>query len=212
MSSSVSWFHVLFSSALKKCDGVKGYVIVDSTTNWMWLKDSQKHTIRKGMIGPELVRSIVLLQSVKIAGYCITIVDQIVQNTATSSSESSSKESQEVTTVAKVANDAQPITAGALSIPPAIEPESSSPELPELDSQLRKVMKPHQIAGYDFIVKNLCANVRTVKSTSSSDTEAAHIRRSGGAILADDVGTGKVSCLERYAVLLCYIVLCCRLY
>jgi hypothetical protein len=65
-----------------------GHLIITRSSGWMWLKDSKRVTIRKGTVGPDIMRGIVVCGMVKCAGYDIKILSDTSVNACDSQDQS----------------------------------------------------------------------------------------------------------------------------
>jgi hypothetical protein len=57
-----------------------GHLIITRSSGWMWLKDIKRVTIRKGTVGPDIMKGIVVCGMVKCAGYDIKILSDTSVN------------------------------------------------------------------------------------------------------------------------------------
>ena len=187
----------------------KGTLITTPETNWIWLKDANKVTIRKGVVSAGVMASIREGAVITAAGFEIRVAQQF-------------EEVLNVTTAAAVK--------GPVGPPPKAEPGSAQKEnlfaqhvpapkdtepprdaRPSLDPALSAVMRPHQLSAATFLLARLLGEEVTADSvdaqaqseaTSSSSSSSMSADATSadatvikvlttGAILADDMGTGK---------------------
>jgi hypothetical protein len=155
-----------------------GLLIACEKTLWVWLKNSSNVTIKKGAVSIDFITSLELGKSFPCLGYLVTIVK-----------ERESRESKEDVHNSEGISTRSVVSATAIeSSTTQIVSETDTIPLSrraQLDHCLLRVMKPHQIQAATFILKRLLDDNESDNNTSN------HSIPQTGAILADDVGTGK---------------------
>lgn len=196
------------SGAKRVC---KGTLITTPETNWIWLKDANKVTIRKGVVSAGVMASIREGAVITAAGFEIHVGQQF-------------EEVLNVTTAAAVKAPVGPppkAESGSAqkenlfaqhSVPAPKDTEPPRDARPSLDPALSAVMRPHQISAATFLLARLLGEEVTADSVDAQEQSEAPPSSSSssllsadatsadaavikvlttGAILADDMGTGK---------------------
>lgn len=162
-------YNVAIESSIKDKVSESGYLIACEKTSWIWLKNEASITIRKGQIPKALFCTIKSGLRFPCGSYMVTVLKEKGRTTNTAS-DSFIKKDDPSTAEVKSSSESNV----------KIEMQSTSSKvLPSLDSVLIRSMKPHQIEAANFILKRF------------NDLILPNHLPETGAILADDVGTGK---------------------
>jgi hypothetical protein len=149
----------------------EGYLLHSSDLSWVWLKDRQKKTVRKGKVGPNFCKQLICGTTIRVADFSIKILKEWSEcdypqhredNRDIANASSTSRTDKNETT--------------------CLAPEPIVHGIALLDPVLMRVMRPYQIEAANFILKRL--------QDCRGENSGADIPLTG-AILADDMGTGK---------------------
>ena len=185
-----------------------GFLITSPSTGWIWLKDATKVTIKKGTIRPEIMAAIVVGATVSCAGCELKIIKDL--STTPAPLTSSSSRSSSSNSAAMVENipvgPPNSLDEQSLKRKAASSSSSSSDDVVGDDARTKKhttgvsvdplldaVMRPHQKEAAAFLISKLQGDAASMVAPAAAEQEVDHIPTLPwtGAILADDMGTGK---------------------
>ena len=165
-------FEIRFREYAEFSSWQAGYLLMDKASRWVWVKNKSKATIKKVIVSAEQMNAILNRKSnMRAAGYLINFN---VENLNSSNDASNDKTNEIHVPVANISTPSEKMPYRSNSI------DRPSPVIENgLDHILLKLLKPHQLKAFEFITERLFAEV------------AASSLPWTGAILADDMGTGK---------------------
>jgi hypothetical protein len=150
-------------------DPKAGYLIYDQKTMWVWLKDKNKATIRKGAVAVDFVEELVVGKTISCAGYSIIILSEVLIPTKSTCQESALTNA---LTEPAIEDIVHPL--------PLSRNQENSTKRVFLDPSLMRVMRKYQIEAAEFLLRRL----------QNANDQPNSIPLTG-AILADEMGTGK---------------------
>lgn len=181
-----------------------GFLITTVESGWMWLKDANKVTLRKGVVSAQIMSSICEAASIVAAGYDIRIikaVDKTLSVTTAAPKKSNDVEKENSSIPSSVppssASDAEAHSTSSLPAPTATletTDRDPAPPRPSLDQSLISSMRPHQVTAANFLLARLLGedvNDEPAIPTTTRPPISSMRLLTTGAILADDMGTGK---------------------
>ena len=130
-----------------------GSIITTPETGWMWLKDADKVTLRKGQVSAAIMDSIREGASITAAGFEIRILKQIdkplsVTTVAPPPKKSAAEKENEI-------REIQQQRAREREAAAAQEALDKRPTRPSIDPALLAVMRPHQVSAASFLLARL---------------------------------------------------------
>jgi len=182
---------------------VKGTLIYCSDTHWVWLKDKRKETVRKGKVTESFVSKLTVGSDLSVAGYVIRIVKErsVSSNGTHAPTDSASREMScgdcslnqtardgahtEVACEDRSLNSGDAYQRNGVDEQFRMHEHVSEKRSVQLDPVLMRVMRPYQIEAAHFILRRLQGDGRQDPLETTNDIPVT------GAILADDMGTGK---------------------
>ncbi len=162
----------------------KGSLIICLKSKWVWLKNDKKETIRKGAVSEEFLKDLLVVASapragsfIDVAGYSIEILNEKEKKVLPNNTKENS-----INTSNVVSTDDLP---GNIQTDPILSVAAQ----PQLDHVLMRSMKVHQIEAAKFILNRLLDDPAGAAKDNRA-VSCSHIPLTG-AVLADDMGTGK---------------------
>ena len=155
-----------------------GYLLLSMEENWVWLKNESKLTVRKGKVGPDFITQLVCGSTIRVADYSIKVLKDVSKNKY--------NEEKQTDSTRTVSTPADQTDAGTGSCTSITGSDSRNRPMPTstiafLDPVLMRSMRPYQIQAAEFLLRRL----QDVDGTSTTGIPLT------GAVLADDMGTGK---------------------
>lgn len=162
----------LVSFSQTKTSYTQGYLVHSTDLSWVWLKDRQKKTVRKGKVGPDFCSQLICGAVIRVAGFTIKVVKEWAERECTQTKEDKTEKMS-----VDFMSNCNPNT------PASQNPDVITHSIALLDPVLMRVMRPYQIEAANFILRRL-------QDTKGEEGKNASVPLTG-AILADDMGTGK---------------------
>lgn len=163
-----------------------GFLIAQPSSGWLWLKNRQKQTVNKGKVGDDVMKLITAERNSKkimVGGFDIIIQEEIARKIV-------DVENSAVCNQATTIDEDQPILKKSkqevvINNPIVVETG------PSIDPVLEKVMRPHQLYGAKFLLDKLLGVHNNRERTDIERSLCIDLSIVTGAILADEMGTGK---------------------
>ena len=178
-------------------DSYDGFLKIIPSNGWTWLQNSKKETIRKGVFPKDIRESVYVGNTLTCAGYTIKVLSELGkkdsvtrQGNLNKTSEMTNSKQKECYQVSNLAQKRKIIDDYALS---NFNTKNAKVSI-HLDSELQKMMRPHQIEGATFLLSRLlggCNDQNANCDLIDKDIMSVDLSLVTGAILADEMGTGK---------------------
>ncbi len=166
-----------------------GFLIAQPSSGWLWLKNRHKQTVNKGKVGDDIMKLITAERNDKkimVGGFDIIIQEEIARKIVDVENSAELCNQVSVTTI----DENQPILKKSkqeVAIDNPIVAETG----PSIDPLLEKVMRPHQLNGAKFLLDKLLGVHNNRERTDIEKSLCIDLSIVTGAILADEMGTGK---------------------
>ena len=218
---STSSYAIMYGPAKAVDLPLEGFLLATPQNRWVWLKNAKGVTVQKGQLGVEKLAEISAAgagvleggqtSDIRLGSFRLQII-KVLKQAEQPSKDQKPEDAFATSTSTLVASSRQQQTHHSTQ---------SQPQPPQLDTELLKVMRPHQEAGAAFLLARLLGEeVRWDDSTGTHST-GAHTHATGrgrgpeayessssssssgsssantntlpvtGAVLADDMGMGK---------------------
>ena len=165
-----------------------GFLITQPSSGWLWLKNRQKETINKGKVGDNVMKLITVESNNKkimLGGFDIIIHEEIARKIV------EVENNVDLCNTTELAADENQPLLKKTKHEVAIDNPVSITTGPSMDPVLEKVMRPHQLEGAKFLLDKLLGVHNDRERTDIEKSLCIDLSIVTGAILADEMGTGK---------------------
>ena len=166
---------------------IDGYLMTIPSSGWTWLQNSKKETIRKGIFPKDVRDSIYVGNILTCAGYTIKVLSELDRKGTLVENTDKILITQQVSNCDKKRKNSDVNTL-------SLENTKNAKVSIHLDIELQKMMRPHQIEGATFLLSRLlggCNDRNANCDLIDKDIISVDLPLVTGAILADEMGTGK---------------------
>eukprot|EP01041_Mallomonas_annulata_P008816 gene8816-18247_t len=173
----------------------QGFLIISS--EWLWLKDDKKVTIRKGKVGKDMVESLSTTDTVTSCGRYIIHNQMEIFNINSTSVNSADINTKYQNKENLLMNRSQVNDVTQNKKIKMEESDLTQKSLFTIDDTVKSLLKPHQIVAAEFLINRLRGRdpTQTLPEATNDISNLEQQTSSGplvtGAILADEMGTGK---------------------